>query len=152
MKINRKGFVMFFAIFFMIIIFAFVMFYNNRVRHSGTNMAREMGKIVAEKIAEEGIYLARNIIYENYMAGNREFAESLSYPIEIDSENGNISILSIKYYSEDNTEFKEMDNFHIGERNGKFDVFLIKCEAESDLGEKVCIEDIVKVQDLTVLK
>ncbi|MCK9223828.1 MAG: hypothetical protein M0R46_08930 [Candidatus Muirbacterium halophilum] len=149
---NNKGFVMFFAIFFMIIIFAFTMFYNSRVRNSGKNMERELGKVMAEKIAEEGIYQAYNIIYENYAKGNRNFATSLSYPIELKSEFGEIKILDINYYSKDDTEFIEMYNFYLNNINGKFDIFKIKCEGKSEMGEKVCIEEIIKVQDLSVLR
>lgn len=152
--LSKRGFILYFVIFFIIIIFAFSLFFFNRIQNSGHSITREMGVVASKKLTEAGLSYVKKIVYENFSKGNYEFFENMAFPIKLDHDEGVVRIEKIEIVTDEEEE--DIAYWYRGAQRGEKTYIKVTIKAESSnfrarLTREAIIE-IVKVDFIEWIK
>ncbi len=149
---NKKGFAVYYVIFFIIIIMMFAFVYLSQVRHSTKNLVRDFDKMTAKELCDFGFSAAKNIIYKNYAGGNFNFHSGIQLPIVFETNTGKSVISKISILNELTVnnrkieyEFNNVNFYDLGTRKGLYDVFKVEVEGITLTSEKMKATSFIKV-------
>jgi len=157
--LNKKGFAAYYVLFFIIVIFLIAYVYSSRVMNSTVNLVRDFEKLKAKELCDLGKAFALNVIYKNYSQGSYDFYKSLSFPIKLKTETGNISIESIDVVKEFFKgkqkvlgDFKNVPLIEQGKNTGKYDVLEVKITGKTKKSQEVKGSFLFKVKRLEIVE